>query len=57
MMPMLLALGERWKGAGENGDDVVFVTVGTGVGGGVVAKWSFNPWEHGNRWRNWPYNR
>lgn len=31
------ALGERWKGAGENGDDVVFVTLGTGVGGGVVA--------------------
>ncbi|VDG19841.1 ROK family glucokinase [Lactiplantibacillus mudanjiangensis] len=31
------ALGERWKGAGENGDDVVFVTLGTGVGGGVIA--------------------
>ncbi|CAM3106985.1 ROK family glucokinase [Lactiplantibacillus plajomi] len=31
------ALGERWKGAGENGSDVVFVTLGTGVGGGVIA--------------------
>ncbi|ETY74501.1 ROK family glucokinase [Lactiplantibacillus fabifermentans] len=31
------ALGERWKGAGENGKDVVFVTLGTGVGGGVIA--------------------
>ncbi|MDO4813521.1 MAG: ROK family glucokinase [Gemella sp.] len=31
------ALGERWKGAGENAEDVVFVTLGTGVGGGVVA--------------------
>ncbi|MFC6180910.1 ROK family glucokinase [Lactiplantibacillus daowaiensis] len=31
------ALGERWKGAGENGNDVVFVTLGTGVGGGVIA--------------------
>ncbi|PKX54090.1 glucokinase, partial [Lactiplantibacillus pentosus] len=25
------ALGERWKGAGENGSDVVFVTLGTGA--------------------------
>lgn len=31
------ALGERWKGAGENADDVVFVTLGTGVGGGIVT--------------------
>ena len=31
------ALGERWKGAGENADDVVFITLGTGVGGGIVA--------------------
>ena len=30
------ALGEQWKGAGENNPDVVFVTVGTGVGGGVI---------------------
>jgi glucokinase len=31
------ALGERWKGAGENDPDVVFMTLGTGVGGGIVA--------------------
>lgn len=31
------ALGERWQGAGENADDVVFVTLGTGVGGGIIA--------------------
>ena len=31
------ALGERWKGAGENQPDVAFVTLGTGVGGGIVA--------------------
>lgn len=30
------ALGERWKGAGENDPDVVFVTLGTGFGGGIV---------------------
>lgn len=31
------ALGERWKGAGENDDNMVFLTLGTGVGGGIVA--------------------
>ncbi|PZL75555.1 glucokinase [Enterococcus plantarum] len=32
------ALGERWKGAGENNPDVVFITLGTGVGGGIIAE-------------------
>lgn len=32
------ALGEAWKGAGEGGTNVVFVTLGTGVGGGVIAE-------------------
>ncbi|MGX7777186.1 ROK family glucokinase [Streptococcus pluranimalium] len=31
------ALGERWVGAGANNPDVVFVTLGTGVGGGIIA--------------------
>ncbi|WP_270244066.1 ROK family glucokinase [Lactococcus lactis] len=31
------ALGERWVGAGENNPDVVFITLGTGVGGGIIA--------------------
>lgn len=31
------SLGEYWKGAGEKDEDVVFVTLGTGVGGGVIA--------------------
>ncbi|GAW98348.1 ROK family glucokinase [Secundilactobacillus mixtipabuli] len=31
------ALGEFWKGAGEKDSDVIFVTLGTGVGGGVIA--------------------
>lgn len=31
------ALGEQWKGAGEGGTDVVFITLGTGVGGGIIA--------------------
>ncbi|MFC5734196.1 ROK family glucokinase [Cytobacillus gottheilii] len=31
------ALGEMWKGAGNGGKDLVCVTLGTGVGGGVIA--------------------
>lgn len=31
------ALGEQWRGAGNNHDDVVLVTLGTGVGGGIIA--------------------
>ncbi|MCC5895838.1 MAG: ROK family glucokinase [Alkalibacterium sp.] len=30
------ALGEQWIGAGHNEPNVVFVTLGTGVGGGVI---------------------
>lgn len=32
------ALGERWKGAGEGENNVVFMTLGTGVGGGVIVE-------------------
>ncbi len=31
------ALGEQWKGSGNNESNVVFITLGTGVGGGIVA--------------------
>ncbi|MBH0227087.1 ROK family protein, partial [Enterococcus lactis] len=31
------ALGVRWLGAGDIDPDVVFVTLGSGVGGGFVA--------------------
>ncbi|WP_374286065.1 ROK family glucokinase [Lactococcus sp.] len=31
------ALGEAWVGAGENNPDVVFITLGTGVGGGIIS--------------------
>lgn len=31
------ALGEGWKGAGEGCVNVVFVTLGTGVGGGIIS--------------------
>lgn len=31
------ALGEQWVGAGNNEPDVAFITLGTGVGGGLVS--------------------
>lgn len=31
------ALGEQWVGAGHNEPNVVFITLGTGVGGGIVV--------------------
>lgn len=31
------ALGEQWMGAGQNEPNVVFLTLGTGVGGGVIV--------------------
>lgn len=32
------ALGEMWKGGAQGHDDVVMVTLGTGVGGGIIVK-------------------
>ncbi len=32
----LAALGEAWKGSGEGDENIVFVTLGTGVGGGII---------------------
>lgn len=31
------ALGEKWMGAGNNEPDVSFITLGTGVGGGLIS--------------------
>lgn len=31
------ALGEKWLGAGQDVDDLVLLTLGTGIGGGIVA--------------------
>lgn len=33
----LAALGENWKGAGRNVYDLIMVTLGTGVGGGIIS--------------------
>lgn len=32
------ALGEHWKGAGQKAPNVIFVTLGTGVGGGIIVE-------------------
>jgi glucokinase len=31
------AVGERWMGAGRGVDDLVLITLGTGIGGGIIA--------------------
>ncbi|KAF1679627.1 glucose kinase GlcK [Bacillus mexicanus] len=33
----IAALGEMWKGAGDGAKDVILVTLGTGVGGGIIV--------------------
>lgn len=33
----MAALGEMWKGAGQGAKDLVCITLGTGVGGGVIT--------------------
>lgn len=32
------ALGEKWMGAGKDVDDLVLLTLGTGIGGGIISK-------------------
>ena len=42
------ALGEFWKGGGQGCDNMVFVTLGTGVGGGIVVEGSLLHGAHGS---------
>ncbi len=42
------ALGEYWKGGGQNCDNVVFVTLGTGVGGGIIVEGKLLHGAHGS---------
>lgn len=32
------ALGEKWMGAGKDVDDLVLLTLGTGIGGGIISR-------------------
>ena len=41
------ALGEFWKGGGQGCDNMVFVTLGTGVGGGVIVNGKVIDGAHG----------
>ena len=42
------ALGEFWKGGGQGCDNMVFVTLGTGVGGGIVVEGHLLHGTHGS---------
>ena len=42
------ALGEFWKGGGQDCDSMVFVTLGTGVGGGIVLNGQLLHGAHGS---------
>ena len=42
------ALGEFWKGGGQGSDNMVFVTLGTGVGGGIVIEGKLLHGAHGS---------
>ena len=42
------ALGEFWKGGGRGCDNMVFVTLGTGVGGGIVVEGHLLHGAHGS---------
>lgn len=33
----LAALAENWQGSGNDSNDVIFITLGTGVGGGIIV--------------------
>ena len=41
------ALGEMWQGGGKGYSDLVMITLGTGVGGGVILDKKIVPGRHG----------
>src|SRR5207248_9925059 len=43
----LAALGEQWRGVGRGVDDFVFLSVGTGLGAGLVLRGELHRGHHG----------
>jgi predicted NBD/HSP70 family sugar kinase len=43
----LAALGERWRGAARGVDDFVFISIGTGLGAGLVLRGELHRGHHG----------
>lgn len=42
------ALGEQWKGSGQGYSNLIFVTLGTGIGGGVIVNGKLIAGVHGS---------
>lgn len=49
------ALGECWKGGGRSYHSMILVTLGTGIGGGIVVDGRILYGAHGARWGDQPY--
>ena len=43
----LAALGERWRGVAQGGDDFAFLSIGTGLGAGLVLGGELHRGQHG----------
>lgn len=43
----MAALGEMWQGGGKGHDNVVMITLGTGVGGGIIINGKIVAGSHG----------
>ena len=43
----LAALGERWRGVARGVDDFVFISIGTGLGAGLVLRGELHRGHHG----------
>lgn len=49
------ALGEMWKGGGVGYRNMIMVTLGTGVGGGIIINGKIRDGRERSRWRDWSY--
>ena len=49
------ALGEAWLGAGKGVKELILLTLGTGIGGGIIVDGKVLAWIPRNGRRVWPY--